>query len=211
MLTRIDFQTHETVAHGRCNDKMKKFIAATLLSTTIALVFALAIIHFSPISEILISHTQFVPVKDFKELGEYEQVIIDRMIKEKSIVTVDSLWSMQVAFYQTIVSLLIALNAAILVIAFVVVKSSSRAEVIRASVEQFNDFSRSGDFTKLVQKKAKKEVVKINLTYGDVWDELDDHDVRMKASEDAIIVISNRLADLDSSEDCVKGTEKIGD
>lgn len=186
-------------------------MAATLLSTSIALVFALAIIHFSPISDILISHTQYVPVRDFKELDEYEQVIIDRMIKEKSIVTVDNLWSMQVSFYQTIVSLLIALNAAILVIAFVVIRSSSRAEVIRASEEKFDDFSRSGDFTKLVQKKAKKEVMKINLTYGDVWDELNEHGIRMKASEDAIVKISSRLADLDSSEDCANGTDKIGD
>lgn len=190
---------------------MKNFMAATLLSTTIALVFALAIIHFSPISGMLISHAQYVPVKDFKELDEYEQVVIERMIREKTIVTVDSLWSMQVSFYQTIVSLLIALNGAILVIAFVVIRSSSRSEVIRASIEQFDDFSRSGDFTKLVQKKAKKEVMKINSTYEDVWDELDDHDVRMKASEAAIITISNRLADLDSSEDCVNGTGKIGD
>ncbi|WP_339538734.1 hypothetical protein [Pseudomonas sp. RA_15y_Pfl2_54] len=186
----------------------RSFIYATLLATTISLLFTLAIIHFSPISEILISHTQYAPTKDFKELGEYEQVIIDRMIKEKSIITVDSLWSMQVSFYQTIVSLLIALNAAILVIAFVIIRSSSKAEVIKSSIEQFREFSRSGNFTKLVERKAKKEVTKINLTYGDMLDAIEELGTRANSTDDAIIVISNRLAELDNSEDDELKTEE---
>ncbi len=188
-------KTPQTKLQGR------SFIYATLLATTISLLFTLAIIHFTPISEILISHTQYAPTKDFKELSEYEQVIVDRMIKEKSIITVDSLWSMQVSFYQTIVSLLIALNAAILVIAFVIIRSSSKAEVIKSSIEQFKEFSQSGGFTKLVERKAKKEVTKINLTYGDMLDAIEELGARAKSSEDAIMVISNRLAELDSSED----------
>jgi hypothetical protein len=202
MLGKMDLHQSDTnTLNTRKKVSNKGFIYATLLATTISLLFTLSIIHFSPISEILISHSQYTPTKDFKELSEYEQVIIDRMIKEKSIITVDSLWSMQVSFYQTIVSLLIALNAAILVIAFVIIRSSSKAEVIRSSIEQFRDFSRSGNFTKLVERKAKKEVTKINLTYNDMLDAIEQLGDRAKTTEDAIIVISNRLAKFDSSED----------
>ena len=195
--------------HQGCSWGMKKFIVATLLSTTISLVFVLAVIHFAPIADILISHSQYVPTKDFKELDGYEQIVIERLIKEKALLTVDNLWSMQVSFYQTIVSILIALNAAILGIAFVIIKSSSAAEAIKESLAKFDEFSKSPAFTRLVQKKAKREIEKINSTYNDVWDELEIHRTRISGNESAIIVISNRVAALDNSEDSPESSEKI--
>lgn len=195
---------------------MKNFIVATLLSTCISLVFALAVIHFAPISSIIISHSQYVPTKDFKELEGYEQIVVERLIREKALLSVDNLWSMQVSFYQTIVSILIALNAAILGIAFVVIRSSSKSEAIKASIAQFEEFSKSPEFTRLVQKKAKKEIEKINSTYNDVWDGIDDiwdeldiHEASILGSENAIVVISSRLAALDDSEDAPDSSEKI--
>ena len=82
----------------------KDLIAPTLLSTGIALVLVLAILHFAPISDILLSHSQYVPTREIEELEPYEQIVVGRMIREKSIISVDTLWSMQVSFYQTLVS-----------------------------------------------------------------------------------------------------------
>ncbi|MNY24838.1 hypothetical protein D3C86_1585780 [compost metagenome] len=123
------------------------------------------------------------------------------MVKEKTLITVDALWSMQVSFYQTIVSVLIALNAAILAIAFFIIRASSKAEAIKEAVEQFDQFSRSGEFTDLVKRKAKKEISKINSTYGDLWDQLEGVSSRLKTMDDAIMTISQRVAMLDRTDD----------
>lgn len=194
---------------GWTNLRMKDLLASTLLATCIALVVVLAILHFAPISEIIISHSQYVPVKDFKELDQYEQIIVERMIKEKSLITVDTLWSLQVSFYQTIISVLLALNAIIVGGAFVVIRSTSKAEVVKESKIHFDEFSKAGEFTKIIEKKAKKEIQKINATYGDMFDALAIHETRIKSSEDAIIQVSGRLAELDKSESYSGNDDKI--
>lgn len=187
----------------------KDLLASTAVSTCIALMVVLAILHFAPISEIAISHFQYVPTRDIKELEPYEQIVIERMIKEKSLITVDTLWSLQVSFYQTMISILIALNAVIVGGAFVVIRSSSKAEVVKESKAHFDEFSKAGSFTKIIEKKAKKEILKLNATYGDMFDELHIHENRIKLTEDAIIEVSSRLAELDRSENCVGDDGKI--
>lgn len=187
----------------------KNLLAATFLAAGISLIFVLAIIHFAPISDIIISHTKYIPIKDFEEFDDFEQIVFARMVKEKSIISVDDLWSLQVSFYQTIVSVLIALNAVIVGGAFVVIRSSSKEEVIKQSIIQFEEFSRSSDFTKVVQKKAKKELSKINATYEDIFDTIESLSERLKASEDDLRQVVSRLADLDASENCIGSDEKI--
>ncbi len=189
--------------------KTMDIFAATLLTTCIGLVVVLAILHFAPISEIIISHSQFVPTKDFKELDQYEQLVVERMIKEKSIITVDTLWSLQVSFYQTIISVLLALNAIIVGGAFVVIRSTSKAEVVKESKIHFEEFTKAGEFSKIIERKAKREIQKINSTYGDMLDALAVHETMIKSSEDAIIQITSRLAELDNSEDCSGQDDKI--
>jgi methyl-accepting chemotaxis protein len=198
-----------TTQPGGTDLQTKDFFASTLLSTCIALMVALAILHFAPISEIVFSHFQYVPTRDIKELDSYEQIVIERMIREKSLITVDTLWSLQVSFYQTMISVLIALNAVIVGGAFVVIRSSSKAEVVRESKAHFEEFSKAGEFTKIIEKKAKKEIQKLNATYGDMFDELYAHDKRITTSEDAIIQVSSRLAELDKSENCAADDGKI--
>ena len=153
-----------------------------------------------------------------KELDSYEQVVIERMVREKSIITVDALWSIQVSFYQTMVSVLIALNAAIVGGAFVVIRSSSKAEVVKESKAHFEEFSKAGEFTKIIEKKAKKEIQKLDATYGDMFDGLSlqetivsDHESRIKSSEDAIIQVSSRLAKLDKTESFAGNDSKISE
>lgn len=151
-----------------------------------------------------------------KELDPYEQIVIERMVREKSLITVDSLWSLQVSFYQTMISVLIALNAAIVGGAFVVIRSSSKAEVVKESKAHFEEFARAGEFTKIIERKAKREIQKLDATYGDMFDGLSAQasivsglECRIKSSEDAIIQVSNRLAVLDKTESCVDGDAKI--
>lgn len=187
----------------------KDLIAPTLLSTGIALVSVLAILHFAPISDILLSHSQYVPTRDMTELEPYEQIVVGRMIREKTLISVDTLWSLQVSFYQTLISVLIALNAVIVGGAFVVIRSSSKAEVVKESKSHFEEFSKAGEFTKIIEKIAKKEIQKINATYGDMLDGLSNHETRIKSSEDAIIQVSSRLAELDKSESCAGDNGKI--
>lgn len=187
----------------------KDLLASTAVATCIALMAVLAILHFAPISEIVISHSQYVPTRAMQELDTYEQLVVERMIREKSLITVDTLWSMQVSFYQTMISVLIALNAVIVGGAFVVIRSSSKAEVVKESKAHFDEFSKAGEFSKIIEKKAKKEIQKLNATYGDMFDELYIHENRIKLTEDAIIEVSSRLAKLDESENCAGVDGKI--
>ncbi len=195
---------------------MKDLVASSVLSTCIALIVVLAVLHFAPVSDILISHSQYVPAREMKELDSYEQLVIERMVKEKTLISVDALWSLQVSFYQTMISILIALNAAIVGGAFVIIRSSSRAEVVKESKAHFDEFSKTGGLAKIVERKAKKELHKLNATYGDMFDGLSvqgdivtDHETRIKLSEDAIIQVSSRLAELDTAESCADGDGKI--
>ncbi|MDD1997821.1 hypothetical protein NPS34_07095 [Pseudomonas putida] len=188
---------------------MKDLFASSVLSTCIALIVVLAVLHFAPVSDILITHSQYVPARDIKELDSYEQLVVERMIREKTLISVDTLWSLQVSFYQTMVSILIALNAAIVGGAFVIIRSSSKAEVVKESKAHFDEFSSTGGLARIVERKAKKELNKLNAIYGDVFDGLSeqgaivsDHETRIKVSEDAIIQVSSRLAALDRSESC---------
>lgn len=197
---------------SRMNDlQAKHLLAPTLLATCIGLLVALAILHFAPIGEIILSHSQYVSTKEITNLDPYEQLVIARMVKEKSLLTVDSLWSMQVSFYQTMISILIALNAAIVGGAFVIIRSSSRAEVVKESKAHFDEYCKAGKFTKIIEKKAKKEIVKINATYGDIMDSLSDHEARISAHKDAIMEVVNRLAEMDESENCSDGDGKISE
>ena len=195
---------------------MKDLFASSVLSTCIALIVVLAVLHFAPVSDILITHSQYVPARDIKELDSYEQLVIERMIREKTLISVDTLWSLQVSFYQTMVSILIALNAAIVGGAFVIIRSSSKAEVVKESKAHFDEFSSTGGLAKIVERKAKKELNKLNAIYGDVFDGLSeqgaivsDHETRIKVSEDAIIQVSSRLAALDRAESCYGRDGKI--
>ncbi|MDU8599565.1 hypothetical protein RYB69_00695 [Pseudomonas syringae] len=195
---------------------MKDLLASSVVSTCIALIVVLAVLHFAPVSDILISHSQYVPAREIKELDAYEQLVIERMIREKTLISVDTLWSLQVSFYQTMVSILIALNAAIVGGAFVIIRSSSRAEVVKESKAHFDEFSSTGGLAKIVERKAKKELNKLNAIYGDLFDGLSeqdvivsDHEARIKLSEDAIIQVSSRLAELDKAETCASRDVKI--
>lgn len=201
-----------TALLSRMNDlQAKHILAPTLLATCIGLLAALAILHFAPISEMIISHSQYVPSKEISELDPYEQLVIARMVKEKALISVDSLWSMQVSFYQTMISVLIALNAAIVGGAFVIIRSSSRAEVVKESKAHFDEYCKAGEFTKIIEKRAKKEIVKINATYGDILDSLSDQEARINAHEDAILEVSNRLAEMDETENCSGGDGKLSE
>ncbi|GFM61637.1 hypothetical protein PSCICG_27970 [Pseudomonas cichorii] len=159
----------------------------------------------------IISHSQYVPSKEISELDPYEQLVIARMVKEKALISVDSLWSMQVSFYQTMISVLIALNAAIVGGAFVIIRSSSKAEVVKESKAHFDEYCKAGEFTKIIEKRAKKEIVKINATYGDILDSLSDHEARINAHKDAILEVSNRLAEMDETENCSGGDGKLSE
>lgn len=177
------------------------FLLCTIFCTLISLVFALAIIHFTPISDVLVSHSKGVLTKDYAELDYYEQLIVERLVREKALITVDNLWSMQVAFYQTIVSLLIGINAAILAIAFLIIRSSSRTEAVSEAKSQIDEYTTSSAFTKLVEKKAKKEISKINATYDDLLDMFDAIVGRVVFLEESTKAVSEQVALMDRSED----------
>ncbi|MDA8483660.1 hypothetical protein NNO07_11310 [Pseudomonas resinovorans] len=177
------------------------FLLCTIFCTLISLVLVLGVIHFTPVSEVLVNHSKSVLAKDFSELDYYEQLLVERLVREKALVTVDSLWSMQVSFYQTIVSLLIGLNAAILAIAFLIIRSSSRTEAVSEAKQQINDYTGSSVFTKLVEKKAKKEISKINSTYDDLLDSFDEIALRMQALEGNVKAIGEKVSLLDKSDD----------
>lgn len=150
------------------NSPLLAFISSSLFCTLISLIVMLGLIHFTPITEILISHSKYAINSEFKELSVYEQIVAARLVNENKIISVDSLWSMQVSFYQTIVSVLIGLNAAILAVAFLIIRSSSNEHAIKEAKAQFDSYASSQKFSKLVEKKSRKILQDINLTYNDV-------------------------------------------
>ncbi|WP_287030019.1 hypothetical protein [Pseudomonas sp. UBA6310] len=188
---------------------LTRFLLATVFCTFISLIIVLAILLFTPITEILISHTKYVATEPFAEFGQYEQLVAQRMLREKTLITVDALWSMQVSFYQTIMSILVGLNAAILGVAFFIIRASSKAEATRETAARFDDYTNSGDFAKLVQRKAKKEISKINATYGDVWDKLESQGLDIDRIDRILQLVTARVAVLDTTEDDSESSDTL--
>ena len=191
-------------------------LLGSILCTLLGLVFILAIILYSPLTEILTHHSSFVLMRPYTELDQYEQVLVSRMIREKTILSAETLWSLQSSFYQTIVSVLIALNAAILAIAFFIIRTSSKEEAKREASAKFDEYIAGRDFSSLVKKFARKEIDKINSTYGDLLDQsdqlkrrLDAHDTELDYLDEDIEHISKKLSLLDSSEDSHDSNQKI--
>ena len=54
--------------------------------------------------------------------------------------------------------------------------------MVKESKAHFDEYCKAGEFTRIIEKKAKKEIVKINATYGDIMDALSDHEARIRAS-----------------------------
>lgn len=200
--------TSETEKQKRNNYSARLPILETLLCTLLALIVILALILFTPLIEVVLSSSNYVKIKEFHDFGAYEQWIISRLINEKSIISVDDLWSMQVSFYQTIVSLLIGINASVLAVAFLIIRSSSNKEAIREAAEQIRIYTESPAFTKLVTKKSKKEINKLHAQYNDSMDSFENVHERhkeleqlVKCQQDKIDAIVSRLSLLDNSEE----------
>lgn len=172
----------------------------------------IALIHFSPITEILITHNNFVSMRPYTELDEYEQIIVSRMLKEKTLLTADELWALQSSFYQTIVSVLIALNAAIIAVAYFIIRTSSTEEARREAAARFDEYINGNDISKAVRKAASKKILEMGDIYGDLFDGHDElkkvvesNKLEISYLQDDIDAISSRLSLLDSSEESGNG------
>ncbi|MEZ3136977.1 hypothetical protein ACBG90_19945 [Stutzerimonas kunmingensis] len=159
----------------------------------------------------LVSHSAYVLTEPFSELDHWEQIVAQRMLNSKSLITVDSLWSMQVAFFQTIVSVLIGLNAAILAVAFFIIKASSKAEAIKETALRFDEYTSGNSFSKLVKRRTKMVVDTINATYEDKLDAMEDLSQNIQDIRKEIDAIAARLSTLDRSEDANPESARLTD
>ena len=197
----------ETLAPG--NHSILILILTPIFCTLISLIVVLGIMLYTPLVELATSNSDFVKIKEFHDFGAYEQWVISRLINEKAIISVDDLWSMQVSFYQTIVSVLIGINASVLAIAFLVIRSSSNRAAIREASEQIRIYTESSPFEKLVSKRAYKQIKKIHSQYDDSENRINELERKFQAELESqqkkIDAIVHTLSLLDDSEDCSSG------
>ncbi|WP_417480442.1 hypothetical protein [Maricaulis maris] len=191
----------DSTAASRSDTTPKRFVLATVLCTLLSLTAALAIIHFSPITEMLVNHSAYVLAKPFTELDHYEQIVAQRMLSSKSLITVDALWSMQVSFFQTIVSVLIGLNAAILAVAFFIIKSSSKAEAIKETASRFEEYISGSSFSRLVKRRTKGATDSLNALYEDKLVAMEALTITIEELRTEVSAITTRLSNLDRSEE----------
>ena len=98
------------------------------------------------------------PVSLF-ELGE--------LVTNGTILSIDDLWSFQSSFYQTIISVLIAINALLAVFAFIFIKNSSHDKAVDAAVSHTQKYISGIEFDEKVNANAQRTLGQMRDDYNE--------------------------------------------
>jgi len=133
-------------------------ICTSLITVTFAIIgLWWALQHFSAPS--ILKYTgyadSFVIKKPNAEVDLFTLHMLGELVMNGTLMSIDDLWSFQSSFYQTIVSVLIAINAILAVFAFVFVKISSHDKAVDSAIEHTQKYIDSLEFKQDVNKASE--------------------------------------------------------
>lgn len=149
-----------------------------------------------------------------QKMDPYTIFTIGELVKSGSLISVDELWSFESAFYQTIITFLIAINGIIGVLAFFVIKNSSNDNARESAIAHSKTYIDSSDFKKRVQDEVQEKIkgiqddylatltdLKQTLETSDQRDEIIERITRDNAEiQRHINLISKRISSLDKQD-----------
>lgn len=168
-----------------CNHKRRHFITSFLCATffaSIVTVFFWLIIFQYITSPSFLAYTglanNYVLTKPESITDPLMLHNIGELVRNGSIMSIKDLWSFESSFYQTIITVLIFLNALLGSVAFFVIRSSSiehaKIESRKASADEVNSHIKSQLFlntlSKLMNRKFKSIKDDVGFSSEDIWE-----------------------------------------
>ncbi|MFM2476385.1 hypothetical protein [Celerinatantimonas sp. MCCC 1A17872] len=99
---------------------------------------------------------------------------LGEMVENGTLLSLDDLWGFQSSFYQTIITLLIALNGIIAAFSFIFIKSSSNEKSIEAAENKVESYVNSVSFRTLIDSSFKKITKNVRDDYNSTAQTLDE-------------------------------------
>lgn len=146
-------------------------IVASLLMTTLFCIFIL-LVFFRPdwvfnyglVSKYFITNPSL--------LREVNLESILPLISNGTIMTLNDLWGFQNGLYQTIITLLIGINAVIATLSFFMIRNSSGNAAREEAIKEVERHIVSQSFNKRVKRSIHKKVNATQLDFGDLQDQI---------------------------------------
>lgn len=86
---------------------------------------------------------------------EMTLLFLGKLINEKTLLSVDDFWGYLGSFYQTIVTILIAVNAIIATFAFLIINNGSKEKAMEAAINHTQTYINGSEFSKSVSCAAE--------------------------------------------------------
>ncbi|MGI2142754.1 hypothetical protein [Shewanella sp. AC91-MNA-CIBAN-0169] len=138
------------------NSTWKIVLVTSLITACFCLLAVWGAFQFFSVPSIL-KYTGFAEsflLKDPQAFTNRENLYaLGEMVKAGTLLSVDDIWSFQSSFYQTIITVLIAVNGILAVFAFIFVKASSDDKAIEAAEKYTKDYIASSEFSDKVNAK----------------------------------------------------------
>lgn len=146
-------------------------IAASLLMTSLFCIFIL-LIFFRPdwIFNFGLVSKYFITNPSLLREGNLEAIL--PLISNGTIMTLNDLWGFQNGLYQTIITLLIGINAVIATLSFFMIRNSSGNAAREEAIKEVERHIVSQSFNKKVKKSIHKKVNATQLDFGDLQDQI---------------------------------------
>jgi len=146
-------------------------IVASLLMTTLFCIFIL-LVFFRPdwvfnyglVSKYFITNPSL--------LREVNLESILPLISNGTIMTLNDLWGFQNGLYQTIITVLIGINAVIATLSFFMIRNSSGNAAREEAIKEVERHIVSQSFNKKVKRSIHKKVNATQLDFGDLQDQI---------------------------------------
>lgn len=135
-----------------------------LFSSLATIVIWLLIFQFSlcvDFSTYLGIHNEYFLQNPKAEMSATTLQKIGELVSNRTLLSLDDLWSFQGSFYQTIITVLIALNAILGAFAFFMIKQSSNAKAREEAIVEVKRYIGSKNFYKEVEELTNRKVESI--------------------------------------------------
>ena len=172
-------------------------IVASLLMTTLFCIFIL-LVFFRPdwvfnyglVSKYFITNPSL--------LREVNLESILPLISNGTIMTLNDLWGFQNGLYQTIITLLIGINAVIATLSFFMIRNSSGNAAREEAIKEVERHIVSQSFNKKVKRSIHKKVNATQLDFGDLQDQINTLSSQLDSAKEELAAY--RLDSVFSSE-----------
>lgn len=112
----------------------------------------------------------FIIAKNITTDDEMTLSLLKKLINERTLLSIDDFWGYLGSFYQTIVTILIAVNAIIATFAFIIINNGSKEKAMEVAINHVQMYINSSEFSKNVSCAAADFLKNSRNDYSETTD-----------------------------------------